>query len=257
VNCGGGGADHVNIKHFLTNGRCVLTYNWGGNFKLHLSEASTVGGLVGVASTPGSTKVLDRETGNLVPCACDAERCKFGTKYDDIGWVNRAPYAAFGGWAAAVAGNVSPMRQRLAADFFAYASCSLRSSNGVIPNATLPMESMNGQDPFRRSHFDIKKWVEQGYPRAGTKTYKNTVISSLSSKNLAVDIRFPESDRIMGALDRKIFAHLQRVKNGEVAESDRATERLAVAEDISSEWTAIIEKFDRAKPANTPSILEQ
>jgi len=51
---------------------------------------------LGVARTPGSTMVLDRDTLNLVPC--DADRCRFGQYYDDIGWVNYAPYLAFGGW---------------------------------------------------------------------------------------------------------------------------------------------------------------
>lgn len=152
-----------------------------------MSKDSKVGGLVGVARTPGSTHVLDRETGRLVQC--DAERCKHGEQYDDIGWVNRAPYAAFGGWAAAVAGNVSPMRKRFAADFFAYASSAQRSSIGVIPNATQDIGSFNGQDPYRKSHFDVKKWVENGYTAEGVETYKDTIISSLSSKNLAIDIR--------------------------------------------------------------------
>ncbi len=250
--CGGGGQDANNIKHFLTNGNCVLTYNWGDNYKKHLSETSKVGGLVGVAPTPGSSRVLDRETGKLVPC--DKERCKLGTYYDDIGWVNKAPYAAFGGWAAAVAGNVSPMRQRLAADFFAYAS-GMRSNLGVIPNATAPLSEMNGQDPYRQSHFDVDKWIAQGFPREGTETYKKTILESLSSKNLALDIRFPESDKIYGVLDKNIYDYLQRVKNGEIADADRAKARLAVADTIAREWTTIIEKFDNERAPGDQSIL--
>lgn len=87
---------------------------------------------------------------------CDEERCRYGEWFEDIGWVNRAPYAAFaGGWAAAVAENAPPVQQRLAADFFAYASSFERSSIGIIPNATGPLPSFNGQDPFRTSHFEI------------------------------------------------------------------------------------------------------
>jgi len=166
--CGGGAGDANNIKHFLTEGNCVLTYNWGDNYKKHLSSTSKPGlrDNVGVSPTPGSTKVFDRESGKLVPC--DADRCKHGIKYDDIGIVNKAPYAAFGGWAAGVAGNVSPLRQRFAADFFAYASSPMRSNIGVIPEATLPVDEMNGQDPYRKSHFDLDEWVAKGFPREAT-----------------------------------------------------------------------------------------
>ena len=205
-----------------------------------------------MAPTPGSSRVLDRETGK--PVSCDEERCKLGTYYTDIGWVNKAPYAAFGGWAAAVAGNVSPMRQRLAADFFAYAS-GIRSNVGVIPNATAPLSEMNGQDPYRQSHFDIDKWVAQGFPREGAETYKKTIEESLSSKNLALDIRFPESDRIYEVLDKNIYDYLQRVKNGEIAEADRATSRLAVADATTREWKTIIERFDNERASGDQSIL--
>ncbi|KAL7535821.1 hypothetical protein ACHAWF_005283 [Thalassiosira exigua] len=252
--CGGGAASSVNIKHFI-DGTCALTYNWGGNFKVHMSRDSKVGGLVGVAPIPGSTRVLDRATGKLVPC--DAERCKFGDQYDDIGWVNRAPYAAFGGWAAAVAGNISPMRQRLAGDFFAFAS-GKRSKLGVIPNATGPIESFNGQDPYRRSHVDIEEWVKQGYAdREGLKNYRDTVLSSLNSKNLAVDIRFPGSPQIMDALDRRIFAYLISVKDLDVDIGDRAAQRLAVAEDIANEWKSIIKDIDKKTTHYDQSILVQ
>lgn len=49
-----------------------------------------------VCATPGSTQVLDRTTMTLVPC--DEDLCRFAEYYEDIGWVNRAPYLAFGGW---------------------------------------------------------------------------------------------------------------------------------------------------------------
>jgi multiple sugar transport system substrate-binding protein len=82
----------------MTSGTCVLSYNWG-TFKIAGTEGSIFrdgDGEMGVAETPGSTHVLDRVTKKLVPCNKDI--CPFGAYYDDIGWVNRAPYLAFGGW---------------------------------------------------------------------------------------------------------------------------------------------------------------
>ena len=40
------GEEGINIKHFL-DGSCAMTYNWGDNYKIHFSEDSKVGGLVG------------------------------------------------------------------------------------------------------------------------------------------------------------------------------------------------------------------
>lgn len=61
----------------------------------------------------------------------------------------------------------------------------------------------------------------------------------------------------MGVLDEKIFAYLQRVRNNEVPETDRAAQRLSVATDIATEWSAIINNFDTERQTDTPSILEQ
>lgn len=80
----------------MNNGNCVLTYNWGDSYKRYLSTNETLRGKFGVAPTPGSTVVLNRETGELV--TCDETLCPSSDFYEDIGWVNRAPYLAFSGW---------------------------------------------------------------------------------------------------------------------------------------------------------------
>ena len=92
------GCVDINVNE-MNNGSCVLSYNWGNSFAQHLNTGTVFEkgeGRMGVAVTPGSTHVLDRKTMKLVPCT--RELCRFGTYYDDIGWVNRAPYLAFGGW---------------------------------------------------------------------------------------------------------------------------------------------------------------
>ena len=38
----------------MNSGTCVLTYNWGNNFKVYLQEDSVLLGKYGVAPTPGS-----------------------------------------------------------------------------------------------------------------------------------------------------------------------------------------------------------
>jgi hypothetical protein len=84
-------------KNAMIEETCVLTYNWGDSFKTYLLNGRKLLDKFGVAPTPGSQKILDRETGELIDC--DEENCRYGTKYEDIGWVNSAPYLAFGkGW---------------------------------------------------------------------------------------------------------------------------------------------------------------
>ncbi len=79
----------------MENEECVLSLNWGHAFVQGSNQ-----GWLGVGRVPGSQKVLDRETGKLVTCNKDI--CPNAVYYDDIGFVNYAPYAAFGGWSGAV-----------------------------------------------------------------------------------------------------------------------------------------------------------
>jgi len=74
---------------------CVLSLNWGNVFL-----ADLIRGKLGIGRVPGSQKVLDRQTGKLVTCNKDI--CPNAVYYDDIGFVNYSPYAAFGGWSGAV-----------------------------------------------------------------------------------------------------------------------------------------------------------
>ena len=79
----------------MADEECVLTLNWGNSFSSDL-----IRGKLGIAKAPGSQKVLNRETGKLE--VCDNEKCPNAVYYEDIGFVNYAPYAAFGGWSGAV-----------------------------------------------------------------------------------------------------------------------------------------------------------
>lgn len=78
----------------MSEGKCVLTYNWGDQLKQYLANGAFLKGKFGVAPTPGSHRILDRATGELA--TCENSTCKYGIYYEDIGWVNRAPYLAFG-----------------------------------------------------------------------------------------------------------------------------------------------------------------
>ena len=143
--------NHVQNGH-MNDGSCVMTFMWGDMFRRSKAEGSVLHDKLGIAPTPGSEFVLDRKTGKLVRCT--REKCPYAIWYDDLGFVNSAPYAANGGWGAAISNNASPEKQEALADFFLFASSRDQSEQYVIPtNASAPWYMINGQDPFRKSQL--------------------------------------------------------------------------------------------------------
>jgi hypothetical protein len=249
----------VNIEEML-QGECVLTYNWGNNFKRYLEEGSVIRGKYGVAPTPGSTRVLDRDTMELVKCT--KELCPFGEEFPDIGWVNRAPYMAFGGWACAVNNYTDSVSKRLATEFCAFAASKQESLKAIIPNATAG--GVNGQDPFRASHLNIEDYVAAGYERNTARQYIETLSKGLSSDNVVTDIRFPKSGDIYNVLDYEYFHYLRARRNGTISDADAAFQRREVSEGITEQWDEIIgnyngrlpilEAYQRLRDAYTPDV---
>jgi multiple sugar transport system substrate-binding protein len=96
-----GPPDELNLdvgptRGLFTSGRCALSIDWGDIGTLALDpETSVVQDLVGTSLTPGTTEVLDRETGELVPC--DETTCPYA-----VDGINYAPFAAYGGWSGGI-----------------------------------------------------------------------------------------------------------------------------------------------------------
>jgi len=234
-----GGCAEIN-RNAMGDEECVLTYNWGDSF-----SADLIRGKLGITKAPGSQRVLDRETGNLVPC--DRERCPHATYYDDIGFVNHVPYAAFGGWSGAVSANVRPEKQTLAMDFLTFTASREESRKMVIPKVGSP-----ANDPFRKSQMDEQAFVAQGYDETTTLEYLAAIGESLSSPNVATDIRFPTAADIHGVLDAHIINHLNTTKGIEVTDQMRRD----VLNSLNTELTKIINEYDSRGDTESP-ILEQ
>lgn len=230
----------------MNEGKCAMTYMWGDSFARHLLEGSVIEGRLGIAPTPGVSRVLDRTSNQLVECTEDI--CKFGETYDDIGRVNRAPYAAAGGWSVGVSAGVSSQRQQAMAEFFGLVCGTEESIEDVIPFAQGPL--FTGTDPFRISHFDISKWKEKGYPTEATIAYKTTIEEQLSSENTVLDVRFPEAFTFLSAMNNRIFAHLEQSQTKVMTHE----ERLAVASDIDTSWRQITRDYDN-RDDTTLSLL--
>jgi multiple sugar transport system substrate-binding protein len=96
-----GPPDEINLdvgdtRSLFTTGRCALSIDWGDIGPLAVDpDESRVIDKVGAVILPGSREVLDRETMTMV--ACDDATCPHA-----IDGVNRAPFAAFGGWSGGI-----------------------------------------------------------------------------------------------------------------------------------------------------------
>lgn len=131
-------------------------------------------------------------------------------------------YAANGGWGGAISKYTTKAKQDALADFFLWASSRQQSEKYVIPNATLPIQLINGQDPWRKSHLDVDKWVARGYTYELAKQYVDTILHNTQSKNVAVEIKFPKSGEIMSVLDREVHRHLYRAVVGKSIPLDQS-----------------------------------
>jgi len=238
----------------MSEGTCVLSYNWGNSFMVHLHNDTVFEkgeGKLGVAMTPGSTHVLDRTTMKLVPC--DEELCSSGgIYYDDIGWVNRAPYLAFGGWSCAVNNYTTHEKKDVATEFCAYAS-SKSQSNKFFQNDAA--DGISGPDPFRQSQLDINLWVENGYESSSVIEYFESITGALGSENAVTDIRFPISNDIYALLDKEVHSYLKATLTNTIPESKRATAREEIGDRLGKEFNNMINDYN--SEASTRSTLLQ
>jgi len=183
---------NANIK-WMNEGRCVLTYNWGDSFTAQ--KGSNIDGLLGVAPTPGSPQVYDRRIHELVDCT--EELCgKYGFYDGDSGWINRAPYAAFGGWSGAISIKSNSEKALETVSFFSFMSNHQESI------------ALNGLEPYRKSQMNVSTYVDLGYSLNQSSQYVDTVSASLDSENVVMDIRFPGSPDMNGIMDEEITSFL-------------------------------------------------
>ena len=238
----------------MRDGSCAMTIMWGDLFRKSAASGSTLHDNLGIAATPGSEVVLNRETGKLERCS--QELCPYAKYYEDIGLVNEAPYAANGIWGGAVSEHTTPAKQKALAEFFLWASSGKQSFKYALPNATSDIATINGQDPWRRSQLDVDKWVEQGYDRELSSQYVKSIVSNLISRNVVVDARFPKAAEIMGVLDAEVGGFLLKTKGESILDQgENQKERIRVAESVGRQWNQIITKYN-ARDDTVAPILE-
>lgn len=220
-----GPPDELNLdvgdtRSLTITGRCALTLDWGdiGSLSIDPNE-SVVAGLIGSVITPGSTEVLDRETGELVPC--DDMTCPYA-----IDGVNHAPFAAFGGWSGAVSAAADEATQAAAYALFSYMAQPAQANVDVTIGLT-------GFNPYRVSQFtEFDAWIEAGFDEAGAAAYLGAIEQSLNSPNVALDLRIPQNQRYQQVV---LDTVLSQFLAGEFTAEEAAAEIFARWEEISDE----------------------
>jgi len=183
-----GPPDELNLdvgdtRSLFTSGRCALSLDWGDIGTLAIDpETSIVMDKTGAYILPGSTEVLDRATGTLVPC--DEATCPYA-----INGVNHAPFAAYGGWSGGINAGAEDVVKDAAYAFFSYMSQPAQSNVDVTIGKT-------GFNPYRTSQFlNRQAWVEAGMSPQAASDYLGAIEASLASPNMVLDLRIPQNQR--------------------------------------------------------------
>lgn len=213
----------MELRDLFISGRCALALDWGDIGTMAQMPESKVKNKVGAVITPGTTSVLNRDTGRLETCT--SKTCPFA-----IGGINYAPYAAFGGWAGAISKNASAKEASTAYDFLSYVSNPQQSNIDVTMGAT-------GFNPYRISQFqDNRPWLKSGMSKKVMHSYLGAIEQSLNSSNMAMDLRIPFSKKYMAeALDK----HLHRFLAGKQNISE-------TMKHIEKSWDRITDDADRS-----------
>jgi multiple sugar transport system substrate-binding protein len=197
-----GPPDELNLdvgdtRSLFTSGRCALSMDWGDIGSLAIDPTtSVVADKTGAAITPGSTEVLDWETGELVPC--DETTCPYA-----IDGVNYAPFAAYGGWSGGINANADDLKKDAAYAFFSYMAQPAQANEDVTIGKT-------GFNPYRTSQFlNREEWVNAGMSPEFASNYLGAIEASLASPNMVLDLRIPQNQRYQQVvLDQAVSQYL-------------------------------------------------
>ncbi|MEL6102369.1 MAG: extracellular solute-binding protein [Pseudomonadota bacterium] len=204
-------------------GRCGLIVEWGDPGTLQLEDdASAIKGKMFAISAVGSTEVLDRETGELVPVS--AESAPFA-----VDGINYSPFAAFGGWAGAINAKADQKTKDAAYAFLSYMNQAEQSGIDVTIGAT-------GYNPYRVSQLaSTEKWVAAGMPQELATNYLGAINAALDNPNMSSDMKIPGAQQYTAVV---LDTQLARYLAGEITVEE-------ALENIEEGWEEITEDFGR------------
>ena len=204
-------------------GRCGLIVEWGDPGTLQLDDdASAIKGKMFAISAVGSTEVLDRETGELVPVSAD-------NAPHAVDGINYSPFAAFGGWAGAINKNADQATKDASYAFLSYMNQAAQSGVDVTIGAT-------GYNPYRLSQLaSTDLWVKAGMPQELADNYLGAINAAIDNLNMSSDMKIPGAQQYTAVvLDTQLARYL----------ADEITVEEALA-NIEEGWEEITEDFGR------------
>ena len=204
-------------------GRCGLIVEWGDPGTLQLDDdATAIKGKMYAISAVGSTEVLDRETGELVPVSSDSAP-------NAVDGINYSPFAAFGGWAGAINAKADQATKDAAYAFLSYMNQAAQSGVDVTIGAT-------GYNPYRVSQLaSTENWVKAGMPQELADNYLGAINAALDNPNMSSDMKIPGAQQYTAVvLDTELARYL--------ADEISVEEALA---NIEEGWEEITEDFGR------------
>ncbi|MEM6710648.1 MAG: extracellular solute-binding protein, partial [Pseudomonadota bacterium] len=218
--------DIGDTRALVVGGRCGMAIDWGDIGPLSIEEGSAIRDRIGAVIMPGSTRVLDLESGEMIDC--NDNTCPHA-----VDGINYSPFAAFGGWTAAISATADETTQQAAYDFLSYMNQAAQSNVDVTMGWT-------GYNPYRNSQLeDTAAWVEAGFSEGSAENYLSAIRESLNHPNMASDFRIPGAQQYTGVvLDRE----LARFLAGEIT-VDQALEN------IEEGWNEITDDFGRDEQA--------
>ena len=204
-------------------GRCGLIVEWGDPGTLQLDEdAASIKGKMFAISGIGSTEVLDRATGELVPVS--AETAPYA-----VDGINYSPFAAFGGWAGAINKKADQKTKDASYAFLSYMNQAAQSGVDVTIGAT-------GYNPYRTSQLaSTDLWVKAGMPQELADNYLGAINGAIDNLNMSSDMKIPGAQQYTGVV---LDTQLARYLAGEIT----VDEALA---NIEEGWEEITEDFGR------------
>ncbi len=205
-------------------GRCALLIEWGDPPPLTLEpDAAAIKNQLFSVAGLGTTQVLDRATGKLVPVT------KESAPYAVDG-INYAPFAAWGGWVGAVNAKITDAKKQKAAyEFLSYMNQAAQSNVDVTLGWT-------GYNPYRLSQLkDTALWEKAGFTKEAAASYIGAINSALNNPNMAADMKIPGAAKYTGVV---LDTELARYLAGEIT----VDEALA---NIEAGWEEITEDFGR------------
>ncbi|KAG2493822.1 hypothetical protein HYH03_008040 [Edaphochlamys debaryana] len=217
--------------HYMAHvsGRCFMTIGWAMAFKLgaHRAVGSPMRGRQGVTSLPGSSRVLDRTTGQLVECA-SREQCPFAEEVPQ----DPAQLAA----AAAQGTPVSPTRlvnkilhfDSLSIAINAYsppaaqaaAYVALTSFLAPAVHKRIMFAPTSELTPVRMSELVDADWVAAGYEETDTAGFLAEYRRSLGMANVMFELRIPGASQFLRVIESMSNAYLLRNVSFEQASAD-------------------------------------